>query len=138
MFNERPIDDPKLQEALNIIMGAIQYYDLAGGVFLVSRDEWAYSYNMPATWNANIEDSSVPMGFRMRAKSAELGEERAHELLLGTAFTLTSMQDFGNQTRLWAGDLITILKKAGLKIDYKPFNGNKLPRLGGIDMRGTE
>ena len=25
MFNERPIDDPKLQEALNIIGGAIQY-----------------------------------------------------------------------------------------------------------------
>lgn len=135
MFNDRLPEDQKLQEALNMIAGVIQYYDLAGGVFLINSKEWAYGYHTPATWNAHIEDSSTPLGFRIRARQEELGEERAKELIEGSAFVLTSMQDFGNQTRIWAGDMIKLLRKVGLDISYKPFNGQRLPRIYGVDMR---
>lgn len=135
MFNERPIDNPNLRNALNTVGDLIRYYDLAGGVFLVNSSEWAYGYHMTATWNAHIDDPSTPLGFRIRARSAEIGDERAKELLTGSVFTLTSMQDFGNQTRLWAGDMIKLLRKVGLRIEYKPFNGQRLPRIGGVDMR---
>jgi hypothetical protein len=135
MFNDRPIEDASLKEALDLIVHTINYYDLAGGVFLVKGAEWCYGYQMPATWNAHIDDPSTPMGFRIRAREAELGRDRAGELLLGSAQVLTSMQDFGNQTRLWAGDMIKLLRKAGLHIDHTPFNGQRLPRLEGLDLR---
>ena len=135
MFNDRPIEDAQLREALAVIGGAIQYFDLAGGVFLVKGDEWCYGYQMPATWNAHIEDKSTPMGFRIRPREAELGRDRAGELLLGSAQVLTSMQDFGHQTKIWATDMIKLLRKAGLHIDHTPFNGRKLPRLEGMDLR---
>lgn len=135
MFNDRPTEHAGLREALDLIGHTINYYDLAGGAFLVYGNEWCYGYQMPATWNANIEDKLTPMGFRIRAREAELGRDRAGELLLGSAQVLTSMQDFGNQTRLWAGDMLAILKKVGITVDYKPFNGQKLPRLRGMDLR---
>lgn len=138
MFNDRPIEDPKLREALHGAKYLFDYFDLAGGIYLINANEWAWQYYMPSTWNANIDDKDTPMGFRIRARQEELGPERAKQLIEGSAFTLTSMQDFGNQTRLWAGDLISILKKAGITIDYKPFNGVRLPRLGGIDLRGKK
>jgi len=135
MFNDRPIEDINTQACLRAIRDVLDYYDLAGAVMLVNSSEWAYTYHFPTTWNAFINDESTPLGFRLRARQAELGEERAHELILGAAFVLTSMQDFGNQTRLWAQDLIQILKKAGVEVSYKPFNGQKLLRLSGMDMR---
>lgn len=135
MFNDRPIEDLDLKATLDAIGAAIQYSDLAGGVFLVKGAEWCYGYQMSATWNAHIDDKSTPMGFRIRAREAELGRDRAGELLLGSAQVLTSMQDFGNQTRLWAGDMIKLLRKAGLHIDHKPFGGQRLPRLEGLDLR---
>ena len=135
MFNDRPIRSAQLREALDLIGSTINYYDIAGGAFLVYKDEWCYGYQMPATWNAHIEDKATPMGFRIRAREDELGRDRAGELLLGSAQVLTSMQDFGNQTRLWAGDMIKLLRKAGLHIDHTPFGGQRLPRLEGIDLR---
>ena len=141
-MNDRPLQDPKAQEALNIIYGLYKYYDLAGGVCIVNPQEWGYGYIWETTWNACVNDPNLPvrggmqpLGFRIRAKEAELGRERAKELLTGSAFTLTSLKDFGTQTKIWAEDLIRLLRKNGLQIDYKPFNGKPLPRIGGYDMR---
>ena len=135
MFNDRPIESEQIREAFQFTKQMFDYYDLAGGIYLIDSKEWAWAYQKSATWNAFIDDPEMPLGFRIRARQNELGTERAKELIEGTAFVLTSMQDFGNQTRLWAGDMIKMLRKAGISIQYKPFNGNKLPRLEGMDLR---
>lgn len=135
MFNDRPIESEHIREALSGAKYLFDYFDLAGGIYLIDSQEWAWAYQKSTTWNAFVDDPETPLGFRIRAREAELGSERAKELIEGAAFTLTSMQDFGNQTRLWAGDMIKMLNKAGFSIHYKPFNGNKLPRIEGIDLR---
>lgn len=141
-MNDRPLNDPKSQEALNAIHDLYQYYDLAGGVCIINPNEWGYGYVWETTWNACVNDADLPaqlgwqpLGFRIRAKEAEQGRERARELLTGSAFTLTSLKDFGTQTKIWAEDLIRLLRKNGLQIDYKPFNGQRLPRIQGMDLR---
>lgn len=135
MFNDRPIESSQIREALSSAKYIFDYFDLSGGIYLIDPKEWAYGYQHQSTWNAFVEDSNTPMGFRIRARQEELGPERAKELIEGAAFVMTAMQDFGNQTRLWAGDLIKIMKQAGITIDYKPFNGKPLPRITRLDLR---
>ena len=141
-MNQRPLHDPRTQDALNLIYDVYRYHDLAGAVCVINPNEWGYGYIWETTWSAAVDDPDlpavggmVPLGFRIRAREAELGRERAQELLTGTAFTLTSLKDFGTQTQIWAQDLIRLLRKHGLQIDYKPFNGQRLPRIQGMDMR---
>ena len=134
-FGERPIDSQHMKDALAQIAIVMEMYDLSGTVCLINEKEWSYAYKFPSTWNANVQDADTPLGFRIRAREAELGADRAEQLLTGSAFVLTSLQDFGNQTRLWAADMIKMVKKVGLHISYRPFNGHKLTRLVGIDMR---
>jgi hypothetical protein len=141
-LNSRPLQDPTTQEALNLIAQVYRYYDLAGGVAVVNAQEWGYGYVWQATWNACVEDPDLPardglmpLGFRIRAREADLGRARAQELLTGTAFTLTSLKDFGTQTRIWAEDLIRLLRQHGLRIAYTPFGGQRLPRIQGLDLR---
>ncbi len=141
-MNDRPLQNPKSQEALNLIYELYRYYDLAGAVAIINPNEWGYGYVWETTWNACVDDANLPtrdgmrpMGFRIRAKEADLGRERARDLLTGSAFTLTSLKDFGTQTKIWAEDLIRLLRKNGLQIDYKPFNGKPLPRIQGMDLR---
>ena len=129
MFNDRPIEDPRLAAALQEILDVYATYDLAGAVMLVNEQEAAFAYPIYTTWNIVIQDPSVPLGFRFRVKEAEQGPERAHALVLGTAHMLCQLLDFGNQTRIWMGDLLQMLRKTGLRITHIPFNGRKLPRL---------
>jgi hypothetical protein len=130
MFNDRPIEDPRLQAALDEVQAIYRRYDLAGAVMLVSEDDAAFAYPLYTTWNAVIEDPTVqPLGFRFRVKQAEQGVERAQALMLGTAHMLCQLHDFGVQTRIWMGDLLSMLRQAGIRIQHTPFNGRKLPRL---------
>ena len=75
MFNDRPIDDPRLQAALDEVLAVYRKYDLAGACMLVNEEEAAFAYPIYTTWNAVVEDASVPMGFRIRVKEAEQGPE---------------------------------------------------------------
>jgi len=129
MQNDRPIDDPRLQEALYMIASICREADLAGAFMLVNEHESAYSYAMFTTWNIVSEDESLPLGFRFRVKSEEQGRDRAEQLVLGTGHMLHSLKDFGAQTQIWMGDLLANLAKAGLRFNHRPFNGRKLPRL---------
>lgn len=129
MQNDRPIQDPRLQEALTMIHLICREYDLAGAIMLVSEHEAAFTYPIYTTWNIVAEDDSVPLGFRFRLKTAEQGPERAHQLALGTGHMLHQLKDFGAQTQLWMGDLLKNLAQAGMRFDHTPFNGRKLPRL---------
>jgi hypothetical protein len=129
MQNDRPIEDPRLQEALLLIQTICREYDLAGAIMLVSEHEAAFTYPIYTTWNAVVEDDSLPLGFRFRLKTAEQGEERANQLALGTGHMLHQLKDFGEQTKLWMGDLLRNLAKAGMTFNHRPFGGRKLPRL---------
>jgi hypothetical protein len=132
MLNDRPIENPRLQAAMEEVLTIYRRYDLAGAVMLVSEDEAAYAYPLYTTWNAVVEDETVqPLGFRIRVKTAEQGEGRAKALALGTAHLFCQLKDFGAQTQLWMGDLIGLLRKAGWDFVHRPFNGRTLPRIAG-------
>jgi len=129
MFNDRPVEDPRLQEALQAMQLLCREYDLAGAIMLVSEHEAAFTYPIYTTWNAVVEDETLPLGFRFRLKTAEQGPERAKDLALGTGHMLHQLKDFGAQTQLWMGDLLRLLRQAGMRFTHVPFNGRKLPRL---------
>lgn len=52
MLNDRPLDDQRTQEALQVIVEVMRYYDLAGGVYLVNAKEMGFAYHWETTWNA--------------------------------------------------------------------------------------
>lgn len=135
MFTDRPLTDQKTQEAMNHIGDVFTYYDLSGGVCVVNVQEWGYGYKWETTWNAFIDDPNTPLGIRIRAREAELGSERAKELITGAAHTMASLKDFGTQTRVWTDDLMKMMNKVGMRIHHIPFNGKKLPRIYGMDLR---
>ena len=128
-MNERKIDDPRLQAALQAVLEMAREQDLACAVMLVNEQEAAFGYQMYTTWNAAVEDKTLPLGIRWRLKTAEQGEERARQLALGTGHMLHQLKDFGTQTQLWMGDMLKMLARAGMRFDHRPFNGRKLPRL---------
>jgi hypothetical protein len=55
MQNDRPIEDPRTQEALALIAEVYRRYDLAGGCYVVNATECAFHYAMYTTWNATVE-----------------------------------------------------------------------------------
>lgn len=136
MQNDRPIDNPRLQAALEAVLAMAREQDLACAVMLVSEDEAAYGYQLFTTFNAVIEDESLPLGFRFRLKTEEQGRERAAQLARGTGHMLHQLKDFGAQTQIWMGDLLRNLAKAGMSFTHRPFNGRKLPRLTSEPPRG--
>jgi hypothetical protein len=129
VFNERKLEDARTQEALNMILLIMREYDLAGAVCVVNEHEMGFGYQLYTTFNIIIEDDTVPLGLRFRLKTAEQGPERAEQLALGTGAMLHQLKDFGAQTQLWMGDLLAMLRKAGMTFTHTPFNGRKLPRL---------
>ncbi len=132
MHNDRPIEDPRLAAALAEVLAVYRRYDLAGAVMLVSADEAAFGYPLYTTWNIVIEDPTVePLGIRFRVKESEQGKARATALALGTGHLLYQLRDFGYQTSLWMGDLLRMLRRAGLVFHHRPFNGRSLPRITG-------
>lgn len=132
MFNARPLEDPRTHEALQILLETYRVYDLAGGCYVVNEREMGFGYALYTTWNAFVEEDSLPMGFRIRTTEAELGRERARQFLEGTAWTLAAMRNFGRQSEHWGKDLMRLLTRAGVRIDYTP---PPIPHIGGQDMR---
>jgi hypothetical protein len=129
MQNDRPLHDARTQEALNMILLIMRDYDLAGAVCVVHAHEAGFGYQLYTTFNAVVEDATLPLGFRFRLQTAEQGQERAEQLALGTGHMLHQLKDFGEQTRLWMGDLLRNLAKAGMTFHHRPFGGQTLPRL---------
>lgn len=143
MRNERPADNPYMARCRDEMRALMQKYDLAGGFCLTDGQEMAYAYQMSATWNAIVDDPTMsaphgftPLGFRVRAKSAELGHERAQALVEGVGQTLGALLDFSRQTDVWMRDLMRMLRKAGVGITYRPFGGRVLPRLTSLGKHG--
>lgn len=130
MINDRPVDDPKLQAALNEIRAVMERYDFPGAVMLVNQDEAVFAYKLDATWSAFRKDNSIPLGFRFRAKSAETGKRETERRVVGGVHTICQLSDFGSQTMDWMEQLKASLRSAGIDFEHVPFNGRPLPSLG--------
>lgn len=125
--NDLPISDPKLQRTLNSVQATIANAGFAGAVMIVSPGEAAFFYRLHAPWSAIRHDPSLPLGWRIRAKSAEDGKELTEARVLGAAHTICQLSDFGSQTMDWMEQIKTILRNAGIDFDHRPFNGRPLP-----------
>jgi hypothetical protein len=129
MINDRPIQNPRLQKALNEVNQVMARYGFAGAAMLVSEDEAAFTYHMHAHWSALRYDPTVPLLFRFRASSAEEGKEAAHKRIEAAVHTICQLSDFGEQTTAWMEDLKLMLRRAGIEFDHTPFGGKRLPHL---------
>ena len=129
MINDRPGDDPNLQAALDEIRGVMERYDFPGAVMLVAEDEAAYAYKMDAAWSALRKDRAAPLGFRLRAVSAEIGKREAQRRVEGAMHTICQLSDFGEMTTAWMEDLKLMARRAGIDFEHTPFNGEPLPHV---------
>jgi hypothetical protein len=129
MINDRPIDDPKLQAALDEVRAVMERYDFAGAVMLVAEDEAAFTYKMDAPWSALRKDKATPLGFRFRAISADTGKRETERRVLGGMHTICQLSDFGAQTMDWMEQLKAMLRKAGIDFEHTPFGGQPRPAL---------
>jgi hypothetical protein len=131
MLNDRPIENPQLQKALNECQRILHRYGFAGALCLVSEDECAFGYKMHADWSAFRPDASTELGFRLRAKSAEDGADTTHKRVEGAMHTVCQMHDFAEQTAMWMQDLMRLARAGGIDFDHTPFNGRPPPHLDG-------
>lgn len=129
MMNDRPIEDPRLQRALNEVKQVMARYGFAGACMLVSEDEAAFTYGIHAPWSAFRYDPATPLGFRLRAKSSEDGKEVTRRRIEGAMHTICQLSDFGEQTTAWMEDLKLMARRAGIEFDHTPFGGKPLPHL---------
>jgi hypothetical protein len=135
-MNNRPIDNPKLQRALNEVKQVFARYGLAGTCMLVSEDEAAFTYAMHAPWSAIRYDATTPLGWRLRAKSQEDGPALTHKRIEGAAHTVCQLADFGAQTMDWMEQVKTLMRQAGIDFDHTPFGGQPLPSISGVNLAG--
>ena len=131
MWNNRPIDNPHIAEVLAEFQRLCRYYDLVGGCTVGDEKEMGYGYAIFTTWNGFVEDATMPLGFRIRIKTADLGTERAQAFAEGAAWTCGLFLDFATQTSRWFKDILQLLRRNGMRVTYRPFGGARLPRLGG-------
>lgn len=132
MLNDRPIENPRLAKALAEIQQVFGRYGFAGTVCVVSEDEAAFSYKMHANWSAFRFDPDAPMGFRLRAVSADDGAATTHKRVEGAMHTVCQMHDFATQTAMWCEDLMRLARDAGVEFDHVPHNGKPPPHIYGL------
>ena len=129
-MNDRPIDDPRLQRALNEVKRVFARYGFAGACMIVGREEAAFCYAMHAPWSAIRYDPEVPLGWRFRANSKEDGNDETKRRVEGAMHTICQLSDFGEQTTAWMEDMKLMLRRAGIDFEHTPFGGQPPPHLG--------
>ena len=122
MNNDRPIHNLHIQESLDRFKATCAAHDLVGCVMFADADEMGFAYHVTASWNANVKDLDMPLGFRMQTVSSQ---RRVSELLAGTVHTSSMLLDFGCQTLTWGQDLTRILLQSGVHMKYTLFKGEK-------------
>jgi hypothetical protein len=128
-MNDRPVDDPKLQKALDEVKMVFARYGLAGACMIVSPEEAAFFYAMHAPWSAIRFDPDTPLGWRLRAKSAEDGKAVTEARVEGAVHTVCQLSDFGAQTMDWMEQVKALIRSAGIDFDHTPFGGKPLPSI---------
>jgi hypothetical protein len=129
-MNNRPVDSPKLQKAMDEVKAVFARYGYAGCAMVISAEEAVFCYAMHAPWSAIRFDPDTPLGWRIRTSLAEDGGEGRHARLEGAAHTICQLSDFGAQTMDWMEQIKAMLRDTGLEIEHTPFGGKPLPSLG--------
>jgi hypothetical protein len=128
-MNDRPIDDPRLQKALDEVKQVFARYGFAGACMIVSPQEGAFFYAMHAPWSAIRYDPDVPLGWRFRAQSKVDGKAETFRRVEGAMHTICQLSDFGEQTMEWMTQIKAMLRDAGIDFEHTSFGGKPLPPL---------
>lgn len=128
-MNDRPVEDPRMQRALDDIKQVFARYGLAGCAMVINPKEAAFFYAMHAHWSALRFDPSSQLGWRFRARSSEDGKQVTQDRIEGALHTICQLSDFGEQTTAWMEDMKLMLRRAGIDFDHTPFGGEPLPHL---------
>lgn len=129
MMNERPIENPELQEALDLVKAIMAKYNLAGACMLVAPEEAAFTYGLHTPWSALRPDPTTPLGFRFTAISKRDGKELTQRRVEAALHIICQLADFGEQTKQWMEDVKAMLRKNGIDFDHTSFGGKPLPHL---------
>ena len=129
MQNDRPIENPQLQKALDEVKRTMARYGLAGACMLVAENEAAFTYGMHAPWSAMRPDPTAPLGWRLRAIEKEIGRDECKRRVEGAVHTICQLSDFGEQTVGWMEQLKLICRRAGIDFTHTPFGGAPLGRI---------
>ena len=74
-------------------------------------------------------DSTLPLGFRFRAKSSEDGVNLTHDRVEAAVHTICQLCDFGFMTAGHMEELMVMLRDAGVEFTHTPYGGKPLPRI---------
>lgn len=130
-MNNRPIENDRLQKALDDCKRVFARYGFAGCAMVISPEEAAFFYAMHAPWSAIRFDPDTPLGWRLRAKSGGAeSDEVLHVKVEGAVHTVCQLSDFGAQTQDWMEQIKAMIRGAGIDFDHTPFGGSPLPSLG--------
>ena len=128
-MNNRPVDSPKLQKALDEVKAVFARYGYAGCAVVISPEEAAFFYAMHAPWSAIRFDPETPLGWRLRAKSAEDGKAVTEARVEGAVHTVCQLSDFGAQTMDWMEQVKAIIRGAGIDFEHTSWGGKPLPSI---------
>jgi hypothetical protein len=134
-MNNRPVEDPRLQKALDECKAVFRRYGFAGAAMVIGPNEAAFFYAMHAPWSAIRYDPETPLGWRLRAIIAEDGAAKTHERVENAVHTVCQLADFGSQTMDWMEQVKALIRRAGIEFDHVPFNGQPLPSIDGSNLR---
>ena len=125
-MNDRPIDDPRLQQALDECKAVFARYGMAGAAMVISENEAAFVYAMHAPWSAIRFDPDSPLGWRFTAHGKS---PQVRARVEGALHTICMLGDFGEQTMEWMRQLASSLRDRGIDFDHTSFGGKPLPPL---------
>jgi len=128
-MNDRSVQDPRLQKALDEVKMVFARYGMAGAAMVISPEEAAFVYAMHAPWSAIRFDPDSPLGWRLRAKEAEDGRAVTEARVEGAMHTICQLADFGSQTQDWMEQIKAMVREAGIDFDHTPFGGQPLPSI---------
>lgn len=127
-MNNRPVDDPRLQKALDEVKQVFARYGYAGCAMVISPEEAVFFYAMHAPWSAIRYDPDAPLGWRFRAVSGGAESDAVlHVKVEAALHTVCQLADFGAATQDWMEQVKAMLRRAGIEFDHTSFGGQPLP-----------
>lgn len=85
--------DPKLKEAMAEIRGILRKHDIGAYVTLYSQKASEFAVEITPTWSCAYWENRDAGKLRFRAKTSEIGQEKAHKIIEDTCHMIFSMRD---------------------------------------------
>ncbi len=134
--NDRPVNNPRLQRALEDVKAVFARYGFAGCAMVIDPQEAAFVYAMHAPWSALRFDPDSPLGWRFSARSQRDGAALTYGRVEAAMHTICQLSDFGDQTTMWMEDMKLMLRRAGIEFEHTKFGGRPPPHLDQMGQMG--